>query len=126
MKPYLVDYSEKSVALFGDTKPYIEDIKKLRGYYNAYLTNPTTGEKEPGWIFQSVRKEEIQNFIDGLAAPAPPTLVIEETPEETPQPVEFIEPEPTPEEPAPSPTSELVENKKSEKKKSYSLFEGLM
>ena len=65
-KPYLVEYSPKSIAMLGNTKPYIDKIKPLRGFYNAYLKHPTTGEKSPGYLFQAHRKDEIQNFIDTL------------------------------------------------------------
>lgn len=59
----LVDYSEKSIALFGDTKPLKEQLKKLGGRYNGYLT--WEGQKRPGWIFGKKRREEVEKLLSG-------------------------------------------------------------
>lgn len=64
----LVEYSEKSVVLFGNTKPYIEDMKKLGGRFNRYLKFKETSEspevKKPGWIFSKKKEEDVKKFVE--------------------------------------------------------------
>ena len=49
----LVDYSEKAVALFGDTKDFSEELKRIGGYFNPRLRGGM------GWIFPKKKKEEL-------------------------------------------------------------------
>lgn len=44
----VVDYSEKAVAIFGNTKAVKEDLKAAGARFNMYLTRD--GVKTPGWI----------------------------------------------------------------------------
>jgi hypothetical protein len=44
-----VQYSQKSFALFGDTKPIKDDLKAMGGKFNPCLT--WNGERKAGWIF---------------------------------------------------------------------------
>ncbi|KAJ3116907.1 hypothetical protein HDU96_008426 [Phlyctochytrium bullatum] len=53
----IVDYKERSIALFGDTRPVKDKIKELGGKFNKYLT--LEGKKEPGWIMAKTKKSEI-------------------------------------------------------------------
>jgi hypothetical protein len=61
----IVQYSEKSIALFGDTKP-IKDIlgdrKGLNGKFNFYLTH--NGVKTLGWIFQKSKEDELKRILN--------------------------------------------------------------
>ena len=58
---YLVDYSLRSIAIFGDTKPIKSILKdKYSGKYNANLTDPSTGLKSPGWIMKKENLEAAQ------------------------------------------------------------------
>jgi hypothetical protein len=45
----IVDYSEKALAIFGDTRPIKDELKALGGRFNPKLTHE--GEKQVGWIF---------------------------------------------------------------------------
>jgi len=45
----MVDYSEKSIVLTGNTKPYKEEIKSLGGRWNSRLKDGD--ETMMGWIF---------------------------------------------------------------------------
>jgi hypothetical protein len=45
----IVDYSEKALAVFGDTRPVKDQLKALGGRFNPKLTHE--GEKQAGWIF---------------------------------------------------------------------------
>jgi len=44
----VVDYSEKAVAIFGDTKAVKEELKAAGARFNMYLSRD--GVKTPGWI----------------------------------------------------------------------------
>lgn len=55
---YMVDYTEKSVAVFGDTKSVKDVLKKLCGRFNPVLKDPTRGGMTaPGWIFQKTSRQ---------------------------------------------------------------------
>lgn len=58
----LVDYSEKAVALFGNTKPLKEKLKELGGRFNPFLNND--GEKMAGWIFPKSKLSELQTILN--------------------------------------------------------------
>ena len=47
----LVQYSEKSFVVFGDTKAIKNKLKELGGKYNRNLVDPRTGNTSPGWVF---------------------------------------------------------------------------
>ena len=61
----LIDYSEKALAVLGDTKPVKEQLKAIGGRFNAYLTNPATGEKFAGWIFSKKQSKALSQLING-------------------------------------------------------------
>lgn len=53
MNLQIIQYSEKAIAVFGsDTKTIKDELGDIGGRFNRFLTNPTTGNKECGWIFQ--------------------------------------------------------------------------
>lgn len=64
MSLILQDYSEKSVAIFGDTKTFINKMKDLGGRFNPNLTH--NGEKTAGWIFSNKKKQDLINFIKSV------------------------------------------------------------
>ena len=53
------DYTDKSIAVQGDTRKYKEDLKKLGGKYNPQLKGG------PGWIFPKTSEKDINSFITG-------------------------------------------------------------
>jgi len=53
----IVQYSDHSFVLTGDTRKYKEDIKKMGGKYNSRLQNG------PGWIFSNKSKDTVISFI---------------------------------------------------------------
>lgn len=59
----LVDYSEKAIALFGDTKEIKDSLKELGGRFNKFLTHD--GEKKCGWIFSKTKTSQVQQLISG-------------------------------------------------------------
>lgn len=59
----IVEYSEKAIAVFGDTKPIKNVLKGLNGLFRANLTY--NGERRAEWIYS--RKQE-QKVHETLAA----------------------------------------------------------
>jgi hypothetical protein len=57
----IVDYSEKAIAVFGDTRPVKDELKALGGRFNPKLTYE--GGKRAGWIFSKVREQEVRNLL---------------------------------------------------------------
>ena len=61
------EYSDKSIIIFGDTKPYKDLLKELKGRYNSNLR--VDGEKAPGWIFSKKHKEKLEKLIQHIKGP---------------------------------------------------------
>lgn len=59
--PEMVDYSEKAIAVFGDTKAVKEQLKELGGRFNPALNY--NGEKRAGWIFSKKKADEVRNLM---------------------------------------------------------------
>lgn len=57
----MVDYSEKTIAVFGDTKAIKEQLKELGGRFNPSLNY--NGEKRAGWIFSKKKADEVRNLM---------------------------------------------------------------
>ena len=57
----IVDYSEKAIAVFGDTKPVKDALHALGGRFNARLTHD--GQKKAGWIFQKTKEDEVRRLL---------------------------------------------------------------
>lgn len=58
----IVDYSEKSIAVFGDTKSIKEQLAALGGRFNKYLTQ--NGQKCAGWVFPKSKESELQQLLN--------------------------------------------------------------
>jgi hypothetical protein len=59
----LVDYSEKCIAVFGDTKPIKDVIKQAGGRYNPSLHPGGCEEKVEGWVFPSKDREKVESAL---------------------------------------------------------------
>lgn len=57
----MVDYSEKAIVVFGDTKAIKEQLKELGGRFNPSLNY--NGEKRAGWIFSKKKADEVRNLM---------------------------------------------------------------
>lgn len=55
----IVDYSEKAVALIGDTKQISGELKRIGGRFNPRLTCG------PGWIFPAKKRAELEALLAG-------------------------------------------------------------
>lgn len=53
----IIEYSERAIAVIGDTKPIKELLKSLGGSFNARLSCG------PGWIFSKKKLEEVQTAL---------------------------------------------------------------
>jgi hypothetical protein len=58
----IVDYSEKALAVFGDTKPIKDDLKAMGGRFNPKLSY--NGGKNAGWIFTKSKENELRNLLN--------------------------------------------------------------
>lgn len=65
----IIDYSEKAIAVIGETKPIKDKLKELGGRFNFRLSCGA------GWIFPKSKLSELEAFLSGA----------EETPEEPEQ-----------------------------------------
>jgi flavodoxin len=66
--PYAMDYSDKSFAVFGDTKTIKEELKELGGRFNKYLKYD--GLTKAGWIFPLKARTDVEVLIIKFTAPA--------------------------------------------------------
>ena len=57
----IVDYSEKAIAVFGDTKTIKDELKKLGGKFNPALNH--NGEKRAGWIFSKKQADKVRALL---------------------------------------------------------------
>lgn len=57
----IVDYSEKAIAVFGDTKAIKEQLKELGGRFNPALNY--NGEKRAGWIFSKKKADKVRELL---------------------------------------------------------------
>lgn len=58
----IVDYSEKAIALFGDTKAIKDLLSAMGGKFNPRLTH--NNEKRAGWIFSRSKKTELETVLN--------------------------------------------------------------
>lgn len=58
----LVEYSEKALAVFGNTKAIKEQLKEIGGRFNAYLTH--NGQKMAGWIFSKSKEQQLKSLLN--------------------------------------------------------------
>lgn len=57
----IVDYSEKAIAVFGDTKTAKDQLKSLGGRFNPSLKH--NGVKRAGWIFSKKQMDKVRLFF---------------------------------------------------------------
>jgi len=58
----VIDYSDKSFAVYGNTKPIKEELKELGGRFNMYL-KATSGFTFAGWIFPLTKKQAVLSAL---------------------------------------------------------------
>ena len=64
----ITQYSDKAIAVFGNTENYKTQLIDLGGKYNPRLKKE--GEITPGWIFPKLKQSQLQELINsGFQAP---------------------------------------------------------
>lgn len=53
----IVDYSEKAVAVYGDTKQLADTFRSMGGYFNARLREGV------GWVFSKRKRDELEAIL---------------------------------------------------------------
>ena len=56
----LVEYSDRSFAVVGDTKDIKDKLKELSGHFNKFLNCGA------GWIFSNKKRDDVEMFINSL------------------------------------------------------------
>ena len=69
----IVDYSEKAIALLGDTFSMKDEIKQLGGTFNKNLNIDNT--KVAGWIIQKTKKSAIEELLTKIPTKTVSTIV---------------------------------------------------
>lgn len=57
----MVNYSEKAIAIFGDTKQIKDELKNIGGKFNPFLNRD--GIKTAGWIFSKKYSATVEELI---------------------------------------------------------------
>lgn len=57
----IVDYSEKAIAVFGDTQSVKDQLKELGGRFNPSLSY--NGNKRAGWIFSKKQADKVRELL---------------------------------------------------------------
>jgi hypothetical protein len=57
----IINYSEKAIAIKGDTKAFKDALKNLNGKWNNYLKYDNT--KFSGWIFPKTSRTEVEKVL---------------------------------------------------------------
>jgi len=61
----VIDYTEKAIAVIGETKNFKDTLGSLKGKFNPSLRDPNNKDnKIAGWIFPKTKKEEIEKVIN--------------------------------------------------------------
>lgn len=61
---FIVDYSERAIAVFGNIQPYESLFLEKGGKFNMSLTYE--GAKRPGWVFSKKVRAVIEELINGI------------------------------------------------------------
>lgn len=61
----IVNYSEKAIAVFGNTKDIKDHLLTLGGKFNPSLKQ--NDERVPGWVFPNSKKEEVRKIITAFS-----------------------------------------------------------
>lgn len=78
----IVDYSEKAVAVFGETMEIKEHLKALGGKFNPSLRYGNG--KRAGWVFPKSKREELERLAKPEASEPEPGAIKPEDAKETP------------------------------------------
>jgi hypothetical protein len=57
----LVNYTEKSIVVFGNVSKYEQALRSLGGMFNQALND--NGERKPGFVFSKFKSKEVTAFV---------------------------------------------------------------
>lgn len=57
----MIDYSEKAIAVIGDSTEIYDELKELRGVWNRNLT--VDGERTKGWLFPKSKESQVSDIL---------------------------------------------------------------
>jgi len=60
----VLKYSEKAHIIIGDTRAIKDEINRMGGRWNNYLTHPITKKKVKAWIISSKKYDRLVKFIE--------------------------------------------------------------
>ena len=60
----IYDYSDRAIAVYGDTWTVKDKLKELGCKYNKFLT--IDGKKTPGWIISNKKRSEVEKIINSV------------------------------------------------------------
>ena len=61
----IVDYSERAVAIFGDTFPLKDELRNVGAKFNRYLKDPLEPKRKiPGWILSKRKLADLAKVAD--------------------------------------------------------------
>lgn len=63
----VINYSEKAIAVTGETKPIKDQLKAMSGWFNKSL-DMGDGTKFPGWIFKKDQLEAIVGLLGAVGS----------------------------------------------------------
>jgi predicted RNase H-like nuclease (RuvC/YqgF family) len=66
MSLYIEDYSERAIALFGNTVPYKNKIMEIGGKFNPLLKVSNSEDRRAGFIFPKTKRTVVQQLIDDI------------------------------------------------------------
>lgn len=61
-----VDYSDRAVALFGETEAHVKAFLAAKGIFNARLKDEK-GQTCPGWIFPKTKETQVVELLKSLS-----------------------------------------------------------
>lgn len=73
----LVDYSERAIAVFGDTKNFKNDLIKIGGKFNPSLKR-TDDSRAPGYIFSKTKRTVVENLLRDISTGTVKATPVEE------------------------------------------------
>lgn len=57
----LVNYTDKSIVVFGNVSKYEQGLRSLGGMFNQALND--SGERKPGFVFSKIKSKEVAAFV---------------------------------------------------------------
>lgn len=63
----IIEYSDRSIAVVGDTKSVKDQLKELGGKYIPQLKDKTNPDiRFAGWVFSNNKREQVEEFINSV------------------------------------------------------------